>query len=517
MSYLIPHKAASFKSRLLLVLLLATLCTEIWAQKPTKVELMQANTLEFDKNINKNVRRLIGDVILKHDETIMHCDSAYLYTESNNFDAFGKIHIKVSDSVDIWGGFLKYTGNTKLAELHHDVKMVDNQTTLTSEHLFYDLKNDMAYYNNKGYITNAQNNLKSNIGRYYSNSKMFFFKDSVELINPDYTIYSDTLQFNTITEVAYFFGPTTILSDSNEIYCEDGWYDTQKDISQFTKNAYLKNNHQILRGDSLFYDRNEGYGKALHNVSIVDKKESLVVYGQFGEYFEKIDYAMVTQKAYLVKAFDNDSLYLHADTLKSKLDTCGEKRILLGYKKVRFYKQDLQGLCDSIVFLFSDSTINMYGLPIVWNEENQITAQFIKIILQNNTIKEMHMQTSSFIVSQEDSSSYNQIKGKDMIGFFDDDKLYRIDVFGNGQTVYYVKEEDNTKTGINVSESSEMSIFLNENQVDKILFRSKPDATLYPVDDIPEALKLLKDFNWFDYLRPLNKDDIFIWKERTTN
>ena len=505
------NKKASIKK--ILIIFIFTFCVlDIFAQEKTKVELIKANSLEFDKFLNKDIKRLIGDVILKHDQTYMYCDSAYLYAESNKFDAFGNIYIKVSDSVDVWGDELKYDGNTKLAELKYNCKMVDNQSELSSDFLFYDLENDIAYYNSGGNIDNAENNLKSRIGRYYTKEKLFFFKDEVVLTNPKYTINSDTLKYNTVTEISYFFGPTTIVSKENTIYCENGWYDSKNDLSQFNKNAYLKNNEQILKGDSIFYDRQKGYGKAIKNVCITDFKEALNIYGDFGEYYEKTEFTQVTQRPYLIKIFDGDSLFLHADTLTSTSDTIGGKRILYAYKHVKFYKNDLQGLCDSIVFFFSDSTVNLYGNPVIWSDENQLTADFIKIIIGNNAIKELQLYTASFIVSEDDSISYNQIKGKDMVGYFFDNRLSIIDVKGNGQTIYHVKEDNGSKTGINSSESSDLKIYLEDNKVKKILFKTKPNATLYPVDEIPDEKKVLKGFRWLKDLRPIDKNDIFIWK-----
>jgi len=510
--YIFPLLYKTLIKKIIFFIIFSLSFSTLSAQKNTKVELIKANSLEYDKNINKDVRRLIGDVVLKHDETLMYCDSAWLYSETNKFDAFSKIHIKVSDSVDVWGDFLKYDGNTKLAELNHNCKMIDNQTTLTSDFLFYDLQNDIAYYNSGGNIVNAENNLKSKIGQYYSKDKMFFFKNDVVLVNPKYTINCDTLKYNTVSEVSFFLGPTTIVSKENTIYCENGWYDSKKDLSQFSKNASMKNTEQVLKGDSLFYDRTTGYGKAIKNVTITDLKENLVIYGGFGEYFEKTEFSQVTENPYLVKIFDGDSMFMHADTLNTKLDSAGGKRILFAFKHVKFFKSDLQGISDSVVFFFRDSTVNLYGNPIIWNEKNQLSADFIKIIIGHNSIKELQMYASSFIVSENDSLNYDQIKGKDMIGYFDDSKLHIIDVKGNGQTVYHVNDDDGSKTGINTSESASLRIYLKDNKVEKILFKAKPDATLYPVKDMPEDKKQLKGFKWLKSLRPTDKNDIFVWR-----
>ena len=203
----------------------------------------------------------------------------------------------------------------------------------------------------------------------------------------------------------------------------------------------------------------------------------------------------------------NDSLYLHADTLLSEVDTAGTK-FIKAYYGVRMYRDDMQGKCDSMSYSLSDSVIRLYYSPVLWYNEYQITAEFIEIQTEHRQPKTMYLYRSSFIVGLEDSTKYNQIKGKNMICHFKNSELYRIDVSGNGQTVYYPKDKEEI-IGANKAECSNLIIYFKDGEVNTISFLNKPDAILYPLDKAPLNELLLKGFKWMDDIRPLDKEDIF--------
>lgn len=478
----------------------------IFSQKVTKIDLVSANSLEFDKRYGSDVRRLIGSVVLKHDDTYLYCDSAYLY-ESNSVDAYGSVRI-TSSSVNIKSAVLNYDGNTKTAQLHKDVILTDGQMTLHTEYLTYNTRSNIGNYSTGGKITTPENTLTSIIGYYYANDKQFFFKNNVVLVNPRYTMKSDTLMYNTGTEVSYFYGPTTIVSKENIIYCENGWYDSQKDVAQFNKHAYFENKEQKISGDSLYYDRLKGFGKAFDNITIKDSVQKIILKGDYAEYHEKIGKTMITRKALLIQEIDKDSMFLHADTLKAFFDTTGAGKTLYAYNHAKFFKSDLQGVGDSIVYAFKDSTIYMYTKPMLWTDKNQLSADTIYIFLQKNEIKQMNLYNSSFIVSKDDSIRFNQIKGKNLTGHFYNNELKKIDVFGNGETIYYVRDDKNALIGVNKAVAENLSIFIEENKVHAITFRSKPEATLYPEKDLSESDVKLKNFKWEENARPACKEDV---------
>lgn len=518
----------------------------LYAQKASKVEIINADSFEFDEDLGNGAKRLIGHVQFKQDNVLMFSDSAYYY-DNNALDAFGNIHINQNDSVHLYGDILKYDGNSKMASVTGKVvTLKDKEMTLTTTKLDFNMQSNIGYYNNKGKIITKDNTLTSQNGYYYSSQKNLFFKKDVVLINPEYKMYCDSLRYNTITETAFFNGPTNIISNTNKIYCENGWYNTKKDIAQFNKNAWLKNKEQKLHGDSLYYDSKNGYGKAIKNVEILDSAQNLTIRGNFLEYFEIAEKSIVTDKAVMIQYFKTDTLYLHADTLKATFDstyfalkkekeaeemkrTKGKKdqkirvqmedsvaaahRIIFAYYKVKFFKSDMQGLCDSLVYNASDSLMRLYTKPMLWSDANQLTAEFINIKLYDGKIYKLMMNNNAYIVSQYDSLRYNQIKGKKMIGYFVENDLKKIDVNGNGETVYYVKDDDDgSLTGVNKAECSDMAIYINNNKVEKLKMFKKPSGIMHPPTKVSPSEMLLKDFAWYADFRPKDANDIFNWR-----
>lgn len=503
-------------------------------KKVAKIEILNANTLEFEEKNSENVKRLIGNVQLKHDDALMFCDSAYIFSTSNTMDAYGNVRITQGDSLQLFGDSLKYNGNTKMAILRGDIKLINNDVILTTNHLDYNRNDNIAYYFGGGkMVNNKENNtLTSEQGYYHASAESFYFKENVLLVNPDYTIEADTLNYISSSEVVNFLGPTTITSDDNFIYTEKGWYNTQNNKSKFYKNAYLYSEKKIISGDTLYYDRKSGFGEIACNGIINDTIEDIIIEGDVVHLYEKNDSAMVTQEALMLQLFKEDTLYMHADTFKisSKLiqkggiDTTNGAtkyidsvwtdtvKTLYAYNHAKFYKKDMQGKADSIIYNFSDSTINFYQQPIIWSEQNQITADFIYLLITDNKIDKMYMNENAFIISKVDSLSekYNQIKGKNMIGYFHKNKLKKIDVMQNSETIYYPLDDDGKYIGVNRLTGSNMLVLLKNNKIKTITFIKTPEGVLNPLQEILPKNTLLKGFNWRISEQPKNQCDIFI-------
>jgi lipopolysaccharide export system protein LptA len=495
----------------LLVLFLFSIClSPSFTQQTRKIE-HNSDNMEFDKNLANGAYRLLGNVVFKHEGAVMYCDSAYFYSDINSLDAFNKVYINQGDTLHLYGDFLHYNGNSRMANVRRSVKLISNETQLFTEALDFDFNSSVGYYISYADIINGENKLNSKEGYYYSNSKMYYFRDSVVIENPSYNIFSDTLKYNTISNIAYFLGPTEIISDSNYIYCEDGWYNTETDISLLKRNACLESTNQVLKGDSLYYERAAGYGEAYNNVELFDEEQNIILRGNFATYNENTEDALLTDKAMLIQITDPDSIYIHADTLLSEIDTSGYK-LLKAYYKVKMFKSNLQGKCDSMSYSFSDSIIRLYSEPVLWSEENQLTSEYMEIWTKKRRIDQLHLMRLAFIISMEDSVKYNQIRGKTMICYFKNNELYKVDVKGNGQTVYYAKDE-NQIIGVNKAESSSLVIHLDGKDVQEIMFYTKPDAILYPLETAPRNELRLKNFVWLEHHRPLKKEDIFIWSE----
>jgi lipopolysaccharide export system protein LptA len=336
-----------------------------------------------------------------------------------------------------------------------------------------------------------------------------YFKENVELQNPQYVMKGDTLRYNTISKIAYFPGPTTITSTNNTIVCNDGWYDTEKENASFSKKAKLTSGKQELTGDSLYYERKTGLGLAFGNVMIRDSVQNTIITGKRARYNELTDYALITGKPELILAFEKDSLYLHADTLVAKFDSISNNRVLYAWKNVKFYKSDLQGKSDSLTYSYSDSTARYFGLPVLWSDENQLSGEFITMQQSNGEIDNLKIFGSAFIASIEAPGKFNQIKGKDLRGMFKDNELYRVEVDGNGQSLYYARNAKEEVVGLNRADCSNLLIFIDDSKVRSISLLDAPTAVLYPPGKINSDQAVLKGFFWRSKERPTSREDIF--------
>ena len=472
----------------------------------TQVQFKAIN-MRMDKNLGNGAKRLLGDVVFTHEGVVMYCDSAYFYSEENSLDAFSNVYITQGDTLHLYGDFLHYDGNTKQAKIKHNVKLINGDITLTTQELDYNMEDGVGYYTHYAKIVNEENTLESIYGYYYTKTDWMHFRDSIIIVNPDYTVYSDTLHYQTEHKVAHFYGPTEIVGDSNYIYCERGWYDTKRDISELNRNALVENKQQTLMADSIYYNRNSGFGYARKNVVLIDNDQEAILTGERGKYYEFTEYALMTDSAVFIQITDEDSVYIHADTLLSFPDT-NDNKVIQAYYGVRMFKTNLQARCDSMVYTFVDSTAHLYYEPIIWNDNNQMTAEQIRMENKNKQIDKMYLDKDALIIQQVDSVKFNQIKGKNMICHFKDNDLNKIDVKGNGQTVYY-PEDKGEIIGVNKMECSNMVIRVVDGALNNISFLVKPSATLYPLDKAPINELRLKGFEWLDEIRPKTMTDIF--------
>lgn len=484
----------------------------IKAQNIKQIEIINADAIEFNKYSGTNARKLTGNVQFKYENTLMYCDSAYFYTEKNMLDAYSNVRINQGDTLQLNGDQLMFDGNKKIAQVRKKIRLRDRETILTTDYLDFYINENYGYYIGGGKIINGSNTLTSDIGYYYTQEKFFYFRKNVVIINPDYTIKSDTLKYNIVSKTAYFLGPTNITSKDNYIYCENGWYNTSTNISQFNKNAYLKLNKQLIKSDSLYYERNTGTGKAFRNIWMIDSAQNIIITGNYAWYREKPQYAIISDSVVLMQYTNDDTMYIHSDTIKSIADSANKERTIRAYFHTKIFKNNLQGKCDSLTYTTADSTIRLFIKPVLWSDENQITSEYIELQMANNKLNTAHFYNNSFIISKEDTGKFNQIKGRKMTGYFKDNELNQVFVSGNGQTVYYAKDSSGI-IGINKAESSDLKIYLENRKVKRIVFLTQPNATLYPPEKAPMEEQKLHGFKWYEKSRPLSKNDIFLWQD----
>jgi len=497
---------------LLLFILLFVMTNTSQAQTSGKrVKLIHTDELMYDKSM-VDAQRLIGHVQLEYEGTMFYSDSAYLY-KNDDFDAFGNIRLIKGVDYNLTGDELHFDHAKKNAQFRNNVTLRDRQMTLTTNFLNYNTATEIADYTGGGNIvsTKDRNTLSSQKGTYHSKTETFFFKDKVVLKNPDYTVTSDTLKYLNTSEIAYFFGPTNIKGDKTSLYCENGFYDTKKDESRFGKNARVNSEKNILKGDSIYYNGVKGTGEVFRNVSIRDTTSNYIITGDYGFHDEKSKESFVTKRALLTQFYEGgDSLFVHADTLRSRPDSLQKNRVF-AYHGVKLFKTDMQGLCDSLVYVESDSLISLYKNPVLWNEDSQITGDTIDVRAFEGKIENFYVSGNSWIISEASKDTYNQIKGRIMTGYFTENDLTTVDVNGNGQLVYFPEEEKKGKKnlmGHNKGDCSNIRIHIADKKIIGIKMEIEPNSKFAPLSLSTLSEYKLEGFNWRGEERPKSRAEL---------
>ena len=482
--------------------------------KKTMVFMENADVQSGSFSANAIREVLTGNVIFRHDSSFMYCDSAYHYKQDNSLEAFGRVRLEQGDTLFVYGDYLFYQGNLELAQMRHNVRMVNIQqdssvVTLYTDSLDYNRGIDIGYYFEGGRIVDVENELVSVYGQYSPGTKIAVFNDSVRLTNPQFILYSDTLEYSTETKIATILGPSIIESDSGVVHSSRGWFNTQENTSLLLDRSQVVSGDKVLTGDSLVYDRNLGLGKAFGNMSIIDTVQKVILTGHYGYYEEKTEYALATDSACAIEYSQGDSLYLHGELLEN-ITADSTSRYIRAINGVRFYRTDIQGICDSMHFSTKDSVLRMYGNPVLWSEGQQLTGDSILIYMADSTIDHVHVPSSAFVIQEVDTGYYNQLGGNDLKAYFRGENIEHIDIDGNAESIYYLQEKDSTMIGRNYSQSSYLSIWFDEEgKLAKFKIWPLPTAKTIPIHLLTQEDKTLKKFAWFGDLRPIDRFDIF--------
>jgi lipopolysaccharide export system protein LptA len=485
--------------------------------KGDKIELVPPKGADYLEGVTingKQIRKLIGNVHLRQNTTLIDCDSVYLNSAENSIEAFGNVRILQSDTVTLTSNRATYDGNTKQAKAFGNVTLTDPQSVVTTEQLDYNLNTNTAFYLNGGKITSGENTLTSKRGYYNTKTKLFSFRKDIVVITPESRMEADTLQYNSVSKEVFFQGPTKILNQDGILRTTSGQYNTVTQVSNFRNRTTVEYKKYTLTGDTIYHDKKNEIGLARGNVELFAKEDKTIILGDIGKYNGKTGISRVYGRALMKSIVEEDTLFLTADTLVNidKKDK-SEKRIHAHYK-VKIYKSDLQGKCDSLVYNFADSTIYFYRDPVMWNKENQMTADTVYIQLNNRKIDKMYMRTNAFLVSQDTLQNLNQIKGRNMVAFFREGELKKLDVNGNGESIYFALDEqkNNQLIGMNHVECAKMTIRfqINEethkNELGQVVFIGKPDAQLIPPHEIEEPAKKLRGLRWRKTEKPSRKE-----------
>jgi lipopolysaccharide export system protein LptA len=451
-----------------------------------------------------------NQVYFTHDGIEVWCDQAVHYDEENFFKAYGNVRMVQGDTVTMTSQYAEYNGNTQFAFASGRVFMQNPQSSLQTDTLFFDRTKQQAYYRSGGTIRDTASVLNSRVGRYYLEDEKYTFSSEVVITNPDYVLRSTRLDFYSQTGHAYMYGPSTITSEASTIYCERGFYDTRGDTGYFVKNSRIDYENRILEGDSLYFNRNTNFASATNNIKVTDTVNKSVVRGHYAEVFRDRDSVFITKRAVAVALQEQDSVYIHSDTLM--ITGKPDDRIIRGFYDVRMFKSNMSGKSDSIHVRERTGLTQMLGRPVIWSENNQLTGDTIHLL--NNVVTEemdsLKVYDNAFMIQQDTLGGFNQLKGKEMYGKFEDNELRQVDLIKNTETIYYMRDDPGNLIGINKTLSSTITVHFEDQQVVDIYYYNQVDGVLYPEEELPPNARELKGFNWRGDEKLNSVDDLFI-------
>ena len=432
----------------------------------TQIEIINADKISFNKKNNKDRQVLTGNVKTKHNNQFMSCDSAYFYASENKIEAFSNIHIWQGDTLSLKGDYLIYLGNHQLAEIEKNVRFKHNEMNLTSVQLRYNFEHHKGFFDKKAVINEKNKSLKSNQGIYYASTEKFDFYKNVVIETEEENLRSDTLYYWLQNEYAVFKSNGSIENNKINVKAQSGW------VNQKNGKAFLNDNVQIIN---------------LENNSILRADTCYL--------FNEMNHSISYGNTLLSVPLNEDTLYLTADTLLQKKKT--EGNLLQAYPRANFKSVDMVGFCDSLSYSTKEENLFLNKEPVIWLDQFQLTSDSIRIILNKDLIKMAFLNKSAFITSEVDSNSFNQISGENMKVHFHENELSNIEVIGNGESIYYVEDEEKSEAvGVNKIICSNMNITIKNKQIENINFYKEPDAMLYPLNQMNRNDLLLKGFTW---------------------
>ena len=522
-----------YANRYIVTVSLCLLCIVIYAVIPNKkadakndksrVYLVHTDELRYDRWRNNDAQVLRGNVEFEHDGAHLYCDSANFFEASNSFEAWGNVKMVQGDTLSLTSDYGFYDGNNKTMvakSFNYDNQVVlrNRSTILYTDTLYFDRNDNMGYYDDGGKLVDKNTTLTSYHGEYHTDSKDAFFMDRVKMVDGNSTLTTDTLVYNTQQKVAYFVGPSDIVSGKSHIRSELGYYYSETEQAELLNRSTLTNEGRKLIGDSIWYDGKSGIREAFRNVVYEDETNKNGMLCQYGYYNDISGYSLATDSVVVMDFSQNDTLYLHADTFKVftyNINTDSVYRVAHAYNKVRAYRIDFQAVCDSMIYNSKDSCLTMYTDPILWNANQQLLGEEVQVFLKDSVVDRAHVINQAFSIEKlPENNLFNQVSSNDMFAFFENGEIHEAQAVDNVLVAYYpINESDSTYEGLVRMETSKMRLILEKKKLSKV-WTPKADGIMYPMTQIPPEKRFLEGFHWFDYVRPISKDDIFEWRPK---
>lgn len=516
-----------FKTLILLIVLCGTFIVK--AQEQKRIKIMYSGFAVSSPELGEGVKEFRRDnsqqVHFIHEGINLYCDRALYYEKEDFIEAFSNVNMQQGDTINMTSKYAEYSGKTQLAIASGDVILTEPQSVLTTDTLYFDRTKQQAYYQSKGKVVrDTSGTITSTIGRYYMQTKKYQFINNVVLVNPEYVLETNHLDFYTETGHAYMYGPSTITGETSTIYCERGFYNTNDDTGYFIKNSRIDYDNRVVEGDSLYFNRNTSFASATNNITVTDTINKSIIKGHYAEVFRAKDSVFITKRALAISVQENDSIYMRSDTLM--VTGPEDHRITRAYYNVRIFKSDLSGKADSVHVDHKSGLTQMINLkrfssgdafstarkPILWNMGNQMTGDTIHMIsnVETEKLDSLKVFNNAFLISKDSlSDGFNQIKGQTLIGLFRENELYNVDIIKNAEVIYYAYNDENELVGIDKSKSATINIQIEESEITEISKLKQVDGMIYPEEDFPKNARIFRGFDWREDEQPLSVDDLF--------
>lgn len=486
-----------------------------------RVYLLHADELRYDMfGRNPDAQIVKGKVSFMHQGGHLTCDSAYFYQGTNSVKAFGHVHYRQGDTLSLTCERAEYDGMMQMMHARRNVVLHHRRQTLKTDSLDFDRLYNMANFFDGGTLIDGKDRLVSDWGEYHTETREAKFVFNVKLRSGKDVVTTDTLYYDVPTSTAHMVGPSKIVSGSSVVHTADGYYDTKTDKAKLFGRSTLVDKDKSITGDSLYYVKNgesTGYG----NVVYVDKKNKNSLTCNYLRYNEKTGMGFATKRPVAIDYSQKDTLWMHSDTMRIytfNINTDSVYRKVHAYPHVRAFRNDMQAICDSLVFNSKDSCMTMYKDPVIWNANRQMLGEEIRAYMADSTIRFAHVIGQALSIEQmPDSVHYNQITSSEMKSYFEKGEMKMTEAIGNVQTVYYMtNDKDSSLVGLNYLETDTMRMYLGAaRKLDKI-WTNKFTSTMYPITQVPPAKYKLPNFAWFEDLRPTDKNDIFVWRGKSS-
>lgn len=515
--------------RILILIFLWLFVFNANAQEQKRIKIMYSGFAVTSPELGEGVREFRRDnsqqVHFIHEGVNLYCDKALYYENEDFIEAFSNVNMQQGDTINMTSKYAEYSGKTQLAFASGDVVLTEPQSVLTTDKLYFDRTKQQAYYTTGGKVVrDTSGTITSTIGRYYMSSKKYQFVDNVVLVNPEYVLKTNRLDFFTENGHAYMYGPSTIEGETSTIYCERGFYNTNNDTGFFIKNSRIDYDNRVVVGDSIYFNRNTSFASATNNITVTDTINNSIVRGHYAEVFREKDSVFITKRALAISVQDKDSIYMRSDTLM--LTGPEDHRITRAFYNVRIFKSDLSGKADSVHVNHKKGLTQMINLkrfssgdafstarkPILWNMGNQMTGDTIHLIsnVETEKLDSLKVFNNAFLISKDSlSDGYNQIKGQVLIGLFKDNELYNVDIIKNAEVIYYAYNDENELVGIDKSKSATINIQIEESEITEISKLKQIDGMIYPEEDFPKNARLFRGFDWRGEEQPMSVEDLF--------